>query len=356
MKKMNIVKGKKRNISDSESDSSNSIDDLNQSMTELSTDIEPESNSKKRTKSTKPIDNISLFHNRENIENIFDLDMLKSNLPKWGGNLINENGLKIKLINTCTIDNFLLGFWVCSKLNSNLVSNINASDIPFKCHINSIIEQIDKTNWNEAKSFWILKILGVKPKCSCMCSDSECEEKDCKPICDCEFDSQCDMKLNRELSTFGSEYEFFLEPSAQTQRYKIISICSPDCDLNNRIKYSVSLLFEKKKSIVSLKFTCKESCQRCKNKLILNTSFLVTPPWVFIQTNKNAIYANELPKILVFGNKSYQFLCATIYSNEHFRFIFYLNSRFFLFDDLSQSIVQKIPKLKVVTCFYFLKN
>jgi hypothetical protein len=166
-----------------------------------------------------------------------------------------------------------------------------------------------------------------------MCSDSECEEKDCKPICDCEFDSQCDMKLNTELSTFGSEYEFFLEPIAQTQRYKIISICSPDCDLNNRIKYSVSLLFEKKKWIVSLKYTCKESCQRCKNKLILNTSFLVTPPWVFIQTNKNAIYVNELPKILVFGNKSNQFLCATIYSNEHFRSIFYLNSRFFLFDD-----------------------
>jgi hypothetical protein len=182
-----------------------------------------------------------------------------------------------------------------------------------------------------------------------MCSDSECEEKDCKPISDCEFDSQCDMKLNREC-------EFFLEPIAQTQRYKIISICSPDCDLNNRIKYSVSLLFEKKKSIVSLKYTCKESCQRCKNKFILNTSFLVTHPWVYIQTNKNAIYANELPKILVFGNKWYQFLCATIYSNEHFRSIFYLNSRFFLFDDLSQSIVQKITKLKVVTCLYFLKN
>jgi hypothetical protein len=54
--------------------------------------------------------------------------MLKSNLPKWGSNLINENGLKIKLTITCTIDNFLLGFWVCSKLKSNLVLNINASE------------------------------------------------------------------------------------------------------------------------------------------------------------------------------------------------------------------------------------
>ena len=104
-------------------------------------------------------------------------------------------------------------------------------------------------------------------------------------------------------------------------------------------------------------YTNNENCLTCKNQLFISVSFISDPTWIFIQTNlKNAIYANELPKKLIFGNKTYQFICATIYSKNHFRSIFYLNSAFYLFDDLSNSLSQKIPKLKVVTCVYFLLN
>ena len=44
----------------------------------------------------------------------------------------------------------------------------------------------------------------------------------------------------------------------------------------------------------------------------------------------------------------------TIHAKNHFRSIFYLNSKFYLVDDLSKNIVTKLPKLKVVTSFYFL--
>ena len=46
------------------------------------------------------------------------------------------------------------------------------------------------------KSIWLLKILCLKPNCDC----------------NCEYDGRCDININKEISTFGSEYEFFIEP------------------------------------------------------------------------------------------------------------------------------------------------
>jgi hypothetical protein len=118
------------------------------------------------------------------------------------------------------------------------------------------------------------------------------------------------------------------------------------------------LNFQKNNNNVSLTFSNKINCSVCLKKVVFECYFENHPPWLFIQTYKTkAIYVNELPKLLTFKDKTYQILCATVHTKtpQHFRSIFYLNSRFYLIDDLKQKIETKIPVKKVVTCFYYLK-
>ena len=73
-----------------------------------------------------------------------------------------------------------------------------------------------------------------------------------------------------------------------------------------------------------------------------------------MQTNQSTIYVQEIPKELKLGANKYQFLCSTILLSNCFRGIFYLKNEYFLIDDLNSSkILQKIPKLKIVTCFCY---
>ena len=91
--------------------------------------------------------------------------------------------------------------------------------------------------------------------------------------------------------------------------------------------------------------------------MVFECIFENPPPWLFIQTYKTkAIYVNELPKLLTINDLNYQILCVTIHTKtpEHFRSIFYLNSRFYLIDDLKHTIETKIPVKQIVTCFYYL--
>ncbi len=82
--------------------------------------------------------------------------------------------------------------------------------------------------------------------------------------------------------------------------------------------------------------------------------FIHNPPWIFIQTNESEIFGRELLKQLVIGFKYYLLLSATFHVENHFRSIFYINKEFSLIDDLNPTkIIKKIPKIKLVTCFYY---
>ena len=117
----------------------------------------------------------------------------------------------------------------------------------------------------------------------------------------------------------------------------------------------MALTFEKENKRVNILFTSKIPCRECKSSVIAEFSeFKINLPWLFIQTNQSTIYVQEIPKVVKLGVKNYQFLCSTILMSNHFRGIFYLNGEYFLIDDLNSSkILKKIPKLKIVTCFYF---
>ena len=126
--------------------------------------------------------------------------------------------------------------------------------------------------------------------------------------------------------------------------------------MNGGIKESVSLHFKKVDDHVSLSFTQQEICKLCNVKKKIECVFVNNPPFIFIQTiERNPIFVEELPKQVIINRKTYQFLCATIYSESpgHFRSIFYLNRHFYFVDDLKLGIDSNIPRVKVITCFYF---
>ena len=140
------------------------------------------------------------------------------------------------------------------------------------------------------------------------------------------------------ISTFGSEYEFFLEPLIKLQEYNYFSFCSNNCNLNGMTKESVALTFEKENKTVEILFTTKIPCRNCKSSVIAQFSeFKNNPPWLFIQTNQSTIYVQEIPKEFKPGAKKYQFLCSTILLSNHFRGIFYLTNLYGYYKSESNS-------------------
>ena len=103
-------------------------------------------------------------------------------------------------------------------------------------------------------------------------------------------------------------------------------------------------------------FAKEKRCKNCGNEIRLDCKFLKLPPWIFVQTSgKTFIYVNELPIIMTISNKKYQLLCASIHIKNHFRSVYLLNNTFVLVDDLKPAQTNTvIPKIKVVTAFYYL--
>jgi restriction endonuclease S subunit len=84
-----------------------------------------------------------------------------SHIPTWGATFSNNNK-KFRVINTCTIDNFLFAFWVLSKIKINffdLHSQNEIKEIALK-----IINQIDIYDWDSARQTWYVDVLKGKFK------------------------------------------------------------------------------------------------------------------------------------------------------------------------------------------------
>ena len=76
-----------------------------------------------------------------------------------GGYFIKNNGDVIKVINTCTIDNYLFAFWVLSKLKSNFIETL--SELEHAEALKEIIHNIDIYNWNNARQIWYTKVMKI---------------------------------------------------------------------------------------------------------------------------------------------------------------------------------------------------
>ena len=149
-----------------------------------------------------------------------------------------------------------------SKLNSEFIINIQTITSDKRNCIIDIISCIEKNEWNQAKSLWLVYGLDLKHDFSCECD-------------------LCKEFFNRKtVSKFGSEYEFFMQPMIQIQKYNLISFCSNDCELNMNLINSVSLNFVKNTSGTSLLLSKNKKCRLCKSKLSFDLQFLYSAPWI----------------------------------------------------------------------------
>ena len=246
------------------------------------------------------------------------MNLIKENIPMWGGKIDSDNSTvnKLKIINTCTFDYHLFGLWVASKLSVSLMSelndfintnnmatnNISKMDIMnLLIKIVDIVKLINESEWNKAKTIWILQVNKLSP-------------------------------LRRTFNTFGSEYEFFINHVRQLQRYRYFCAnCNQyfyenfdlevSKDLNNNIVYSYEIL---------------KDCKYCKTKDNVKIVFEYPLFWFYLQVdlkNKQSISIFDFPLQKELNVKKYKLLYGTFYSNntkEHFQSVFFLKNEYFL--------------------------
>lgn len=229
------------------------------------------------------------------------------------------------MINTCTIDYFLFCFWVTSKLNRGTVAALMQSEFSnLSTKLISIIQEIEKSDCNNAKRIFLREIA-------------------MQPI------------LKNKINCFDSEYTYikFLE---KLQFYVLVFQCTESCNQNEKSFTSCSLYFDKQHGETQLNLF-QRSCYVCKRQdLEFFHKFLYTPRWLFIDTMITSNFSvYDLPKTIAFGQSKYLLLCATFFKSGHFRGIFFINSKFYLVDDLhSKHVSSNIPMHTISWCFYYL--
>jgi hypothetical protein len=235
----------------------------------------------------------------------------------------------LKMINTCTIDYILFSIWCYSKLSGKATFQLELfkrSECKLLQNIHKITQLIKNYEWNRAKTLWILLILQLKPD-------------------------------NLRFSLFGSEYKFFAQYFLPFQ--EIIFKCS--CCKQEVSRFINELFFVKDSNGKLSIDQAAEFCLLC-NKFVTGR-FNLDPFFIIISPNSeffidlNSI--KDIPLSLNICDKACQLLFFTFsgYYNdiEHFRSIFYINSAFYVVDDLSRDLKRKLsytPQLS--SCVYYL--
>ncbi len=275
-------------------------------------------------------DNENHFKKKKDKSATLEIDGFYLPVPKWGGVLVDENNnsLQIEITNTCTIDYLLLALWTATKLSNKPIIFLNETVFREKANcILNIIQNIESNNWNMAKSIWIQKIIKKS------------------------------IETN-SISLFGSEYEFFITHIKEFQNYELTFECSSICQNNQRSRWHSDLFFEKINKDVCLSINKTEACIKCFNVIRLRFKFLnINPGFIIVQTKIGAdqLYKADIPLNLTINNINYKLLCGTMFEKAHFKAFFYLNNSYYIIDDLNIRKSKRIPKIKIITCFYYLE-
>ena len=253
----------------------------------------------------------------------------------WGGNIKNglnnilENQSKytdFTIINTCTVDYFLLALWLTSKLSKKIAKYFR---IQFEVNtkeylLSAIIKCIDMKDWNLAKSIWILKFLEYSP-------------------------------VNGVFNTYGDEFTTFYSRLICFQT--IIYTCK-NCKSSKRKIFNHTIRKNDDNSIeysILKPLICKH-CQQARNG-----SFENNPFWLFFEVYPptNSITMMDLKSELHVNGNNFKLLMSTIHQIGHFTSVFKDNQKYFIVDDLkdySNTVLElnTISNHKIKTVLYFL--
>ena len=160
------------------------------------------------------------------------------------------------------------------------------------------------------------------------------------------------------ISTFGTEYNFFVKYLEDFQKVELIQDCvNKKCKKKHSVFVAKNFYFDKdSNNNIILNLFLHERCEICDSKLNIQYKFLYQPCWLFIESSpKEGLTVFDIPKKLSLDGKNFYLLCATFNSEAHFRAIFLINDEYLLVDDMkNKHLNHKIPDHKIVTSFYYL--
>ena len=246
----------------------------------------------------------------------------------------------IKIINSCTIDYFLLSLWTSFELaKTNFKAEIEAlrksNDTYSK--LMKIIEKIEAGDWSLAKYIWLNECLGLKP--------DDRHELNCK----------------------GNIHALFIKKMFELQKYffikKSCTSSNENLDDLNEKDLICSFSFEYLNNLQNLKPECQNQCGSCFWKTV---KFKQTPLWIITDFNDTKdTNIKDLPIYLEFDKVTkYRLVCAYSFHKaepnelDHFKGIFYLNSFFYLVDDLHTNQIKQITdnyEFRISCLIYFKK-
>jgi len=102
---------------------------------------------------------------------------------------------------------------------------------------------------------------------------------------------------------------------------------------------------------------CSDCSIRQKCDLHLqNKTFWLIIKCIYDSKSFDDITIFELPREIIVSNKKYRLLLGKIHETNHFTSIFYINKRFYGFDDLKNKVFDnKVPvEHRIESCLYYL--
>ena len=212
-----------------------------------------------------------------------------------------------QIVNTCTIDYFLLALAFSSFLNEEIIQLLmDSSECVLMKTFDRIIKLSLTVEWNRAKSIWILEILKLEP-------------------------------TRRKFSTFGEEFNFFIK------QFNKIQLINYECC--NNIFYSNDQLYFEYDELNNLVLSSniERKCVKC-DKACFSKKFSKTPLWIIIQnlikSNQQKLIVYDLPTEITIDNSKYCLLISTYLVHSHFKSIFLINDCFYGYDDMGTDLAK----------------
>ena len=193
-----------------------------------------------------------------------------------------------------------MALWASSKLNTKIIEYLNEDNnflTELKKNLISIIENIEKQEWNNAKAIWVFD------------------------ICNLSNDVRIDKSgTTLTLDTFGTEYTFFYTHISPLQRFRLREECK-NCQILKKFNQSY-LYFVMDNNTLNLNVQSKKPCIKCGHDLLVGFQFEENTWWLFLEIDlKLNLSVSDLPKTLVVNNLKYSLLCATylVQTQAHFK-------------------------------------
>ncbi|CAF1093077.1 unnamed protein product [Brachionus calyciflorus] len=245
------------------------------------------------------------------------LENFRLHIPNWAGLIQYRDLRNVTLTNTCTIDNFLFALWHLSKIKPDSFEETEPTQEIVG--LKEIVKLIDIHKWNLAKEKWVNNFLKLS-----------------------------ESPINKTISLFGSEKNFFLNPLKKIQRHELIQLCKVECIQNANLIIrddSEEIFLKKIKKQIVVHSCYTDRCTQCRKKSSSFIRFYKKTRFIFFQSADPNIFIKDLPDQLTIDNEDFKFLCSTVYTSRHFISIFKINEIFYKVDDLDKSLVALDEKI-----------